>query len=323
MSAATWQQILRQNFIQWEKLADYLELSEKQREQIYVHPNFSLNLPLRLARKIKKGTFEDPILRQFLPTTEEKKPVSGYTSDPVGDLSARKSSRLLHKYQGRALLLFSSACAMHCRYCFRQNFDYAIQKLDFEKEIKIIAEDPSIKELILSGGDPLSMPNRAFSELFEQLKLIPHLKHIRFHTRFPIGIPERLDSEFINILTQKRFKIWFIIHCNHASELDSDVLNALKNVQEAGAVILNQAVLLRGVNDSVETLYELASKLFDNGILFYYLHQLDKVKGAAHFEVPINEGMQLMTELAKQLPGYALPRYVQEVAGAPGKVILF
>jgi EF-P beta-lysylation protein EpmB len=217
------------------------------------------------------------------------------------------------------LLVTTSACAMHCRYCFRQHFDYETHKKLFEDELNIIRNDTTVNEIILSGGDPLSLDDRILKNLLEGLASIPHVKKVRFHTRFPIGIPERIDQSFLDLLQSIPLQFWFVIHTNHPNELDSDVLNALKSIQKLGIPILNQFVLLRGINDDVDVLAELCSQLADHGIMGYYMHQLDRVEGASHFEVPVEKGKELVKELAKRLPGYAVPRYVQEIAGMPSK----
>lgn len=314
-----WRQIQRSNFSHLQALADFLELDAHARTRLLKQPRFVLNLPRRLAEKIEKNNLEDPILRQFLPLIEEQNRSEGFRLDPVEDKTFRKEKKLLHKYEGRALLICTSACAMHCRYCFRQNFPYETEEKQFEKELKAIAEDTSLTEIILSGGDPLSLSDTHLGSLMERIAEIPHVKRLRFHTRFPIGIPERLDASFLELLARARLQIVFIIHCNHPQELDAGVLAALKNVQRLGIPVLNQAVLLRGVNDNLATLKALCEKLADHGILPYYLHQLDRVQGAAHFEVPENQGLTLISELAKQLSGYAVPRYVKEIAGEPHK----
>lgn len=321
-SSTDWRQILRQNFVRWELLADFLNLTAQQRASILDKPRFPLNLPRRLAQKIAKGTLDDPILRQFLPTIEESKIVTGFGCDPVGDEVFRKGRKLLHKYDGRVLLVCTSACAMHCRYCFRQNFDYEIENNSFIEELEEIQNDPSISEVILSGGDPLSLSNRTLQMLLYQISEIPHIRRIRFHTRFPIGIPERIDNDFIQLLNEVKCQIWFILHSNHPLELDQDVLHHLKKIQKLGIVVMNQSVLLRGVNDDHTTLKQLCEKLADNGIVPYYLHQLDRVAGAAHFEVSEEKGRALIQSLAAELSGYAVPKYVREDSGMPGKTLL-
>lgn len=317
-----WRQILRTNFTQWEKLADYLELNEIQRNSILPKSRFPLNLPLRLAQKIPKGTLDDPILRQFLPTNQENQTVTSFVKDPVGDSICRREPKLLHKYEGRVLLVCTSACAMHCRYCFRQNFDYDVDDNTFAKELDVISKDKSIHEVILSGGDPLSLSDRTLRKLLEELAKMSHITRIRFHTRFPIGIPERIDEDFLSLLKNIPCQVLFIIHANHPRELDEEIITALKLIQKLGIMVLSQAVLLRGVNDDVSTLKSLCETLVDNGILPYYLHQLDRVEGAAHFEVPEERGHFLIKEIAKQLPGYAVPKYVREVSGEPSKKVL-
>lgn len=318
---ALWKKILRSNFVDPMRLADFLNLDEDQRQKIQARPRFTLNLPVRLAQKITKGTLEDPILKQFLPTHEENIQAGEFGADPVGDTPCRIAQKLLHKYEGRMLLICTSACAMHCRYCFRQHFDYAGPSL-FSDELKIIAEDSTINEIILSGGDPLSLDDRILENLLKQLATIPHIKKVRFHTRFPIGIPERIDQSFLRLLETIPLQFLFVIHVNHPKELDSDVLAALKSLQKIGIPILNQFVLLRGVNDYIDVLTDLCDLLVNHGVLAYYMHQLDRVQGAAHFEVSEEEGLKLIKELQGRLPGYAVPRYVKEISGMPSKSLL-
>ncbi len=322
MSVPVWKKILKENFTSLKELAAFLELDEAQEKELIQNKHFPLLLPRRLAAKIQKQTLADPILRQFVPLRAELERNEGFAKDPVGDDKAACTAKYLKKYEGRALLLLTQACAMHCRFCFRQNYPYAPLQSGFEEELQLIREDATLKEIILSGGDPLSLNNSQLNALFVQLSSIEHIKRIRFHTRFPIGIPERIDTEFLEILARYPKQIWFIIHCNHPKELDEDVLLSLKNIQKLGIPVLNQHVLLKGVNDSLETLQALYEKLSDNGIFPYYLHQLDRVEGAAHFEVPPIEGKQLIEELIKRLSGYAIPKYVQEIAGQPSKTLL-
>lgn len=296
-----------------------MQLSAEQRVKISKNPKFILNLPFRLACKIEKSTLDDPILKQFLPIDEENQQTEGYVIDPVGDQGCRRGSKLLHKYEGRVLLVTTSACAMHCRYCFRQNFDYDVVDKTFSKELEIIGSDRSIKEVILSGGDPLSLSDRVLGELLNRLNGFDHVKRIRFHTRFPIGVPERINDSFLQMIASLSKQVWFVIHCNHPNELDNDVFSYLRKLQLLGIPVLNQAVLLKGVNDHHGTLKLLCETLIDQGIFPYYLHQLDRVLGASRFEVPKDEGIALIDELIKCLPGYGIPKYVQEIAGEPSK----
>ena len=307
-----WQTLLRQNITRWLQLAEFIDLPEVK------NLKFPLNLPIRLAEKIERGQSDDPILLQFVPREAERKQSPLFISDPVGDEGFRCAPKALQKYAQRILLVTTQACAMHCRYCFRQHFGYG-KESGFEAELEQIRTDTTLREVILSGGDPLSLSDRVLGELFERLGAIKHLKRLRFHTRFPIGIPERITPEFLTLLERCPLQTWFVVHCNHPRELDFDVLAALKAVQKRGIPVLNQSVLLKGVNDDPETLYALSERLVDNGIQPYYLHQLDRVEGAAHFEVPQQKGRALVEELRSRLSGYAVPQYVQEIAGEPTK----
>lgn len=317
-----WRQILRQNFTDLLKLADFLELTAEQRLELLSKPRFAINVPKRLAEKMAKGEQRDPLFKQFIPAKAENISTLNFVADPVGDTACRKEQKLLHKYHGRVLLVCTGACAMHCRYCFRQNFDYDPANNGFDEELRLIASDATINEVILSGGDPLSLDNRVLEFLINGLSAISHIRKIRFHTRFPIGIPERIDEGFLSILKKTPLQFWFLIHTNHARELDRDIFQALKAIQKLGIPVLSQTVLLKGVNDDVETLAELCSVLVDNGIMPYYLHQLDRVQGAAHFEVAEEHGRALIAALSMRLPGYAVPKYVREVAGMPSKTMV-
>jgi EF-P beta-lysylation protein EpmB len=321
ISPAPWRAILRNNFTRVESLADFLELNEEQRAQLVMHSHFSLQVPLRLAQKMTKRTLDDPLVKQFLPTSQELQMHPQFTLDPVCDATFQEEGKLLRKYEGRVLLVCTSACAMHCRYCFRQHFPYHSSK-GFEEELALIEQDLSIHEVILSGGDPLSLSDETLAQVLGRLAKLPHIRRIRFHTRFPIGIPERIDENFLNLIASLPQQIYFVIHCNHPRELDQDIFDRLRALQRLRCLILNQAVLLKGVNDDVNTLQQLAEQLVNQGIIFYYLHQLDRVQGAAHFEVEEEKGRLLLAEMAKKLPGYAIPKYVREVVGEPHKTPL-
>ncbi len=316
---STWRTLWKKNLTQWEALADFLELDEAQREKLLKKSRFPLNLPWRLAEKVEKGTLDDPILKQFLPLKEELKMTEGFCSDPVGDQTFSQSSKLIKKYHGRALLLVSSACAMHCRYCFRQNYPYEKELKSFEKELELIHQDPTLEEIILSGGDPLSLSDEKLEALFFQLAAIPHVKRLRIHTRFPLALPERIDDSFLALVEGLTLPLTLVLHANHPRELDAHLFAHLDRLREKKVTLLNQAVLLKGVNDSVASLETLFLTLADHGILPYYLHQLDRVQGASHFEVDLLHAKRLYTILRERLPGYALPRFVQEVSGDPSK----
>lgn len=302
---------------------DYLELSEENRARLSHTPRFVLNVPQRLAEKMAKNNLDDPIFRQFVPLAEELIPTQGYISDPVCDQSFRHGKKILHKYEGRALWLATSACAMHCRYCFRQNFPYETEVQGYQEELAYLKENEDIQEVILSGGDPLSLSDNALMQLLYALNAIPHLKRIRFHTRFPIGIPERINAAFLELLSGIQKQIFFVVHCNHARELDADVLTALRKVALLGIPLLNSSVLLKGVNDNPETLLELCQALTNAGILPYYLNLLDPVEGAAHFNVSEERGKELLRYVQERHSGYGIPNLVREVPGFSSKTVRF
>ncbi len=316
-----WRRIQRKNYTLLDPLLRFLEISPENEKRISRSSTpFSLNVPQRLAEKMKKNSIEDPLFRQFIPLREETTSLKGLL-DPVQDEIFRKKGRLLQKYRGRALLLTTSACAMHCRYCFRQNFDYGEGNYPTE-ELESIRNDPSLREIILSGGDPLSLSDEFLSRLTDDLEKIPHVKIIRFHTRFIIGIPERINRSFLRILSGRRPAIYFVLHVNHPRETDADVFRAVRQLRLQGFTVLNQAVLLRNVNDDFLIQKELHEKLTEHGILPYYLHQLDPVRQAMHFEVPPSRGLEIVRQLRESLPGYAVPKYVQEIPQRPSKTPL-
>lgn len=284
--------------------------------------SFSLNVPTRLAAKIQNAE-TDPIARQFLPRKEEALFHPNFSVDPLSESQFQKTKKLLHKYPNRALLLTTNTCAMHCRFCFRRCFPHAQKQDGFDEEIHWLRAHPEIEELILSGGDPLSLPDALLECLLNELAGIPHLQTVRFHTRFPIGIPERIDSSFLSCLDAFPRQKILVLHTNHPIELDEEVSSAMHRLQEKGVLLLSQTVLLKGVNDSLPVLEALMKRLVQCRILPYYLHQLDRVEGAQHFEVPHEEGKQLIAELRQRLPGYAIPRYVQETAFETCKTPLF
>lgn len=320
--SSNWRAILRENFTNLKDLAAFLELTDEQIKTLDEIPNFPLNLPRKLASKIEKGSLSDPIFLQFIPLKKELTASDNFGSNPLKEDIFTKESKLLTKYNGRALIISTSACAMNCRFCFRKNFPYEIERKNFDNEINYIQRNESIEEVILSGGDPLSLSNETLNSLITSITDIKHIKRVRFHTRFPMGIPERIDDGFLEILSNCPKQVWFIIHANHPNEFDADIIEALKKIQKLAIPVLHQAVLLQGVNNSIETLYALYSLLINHGISPYYLHNLDKVTGSSHFEVPLDEGKALVEELQKKLSGFGVPRFVQEIPGSLSKTPL-
>jgi EF-P beta-lysylation protein EpmB len=284
--------------------------------------DFPLFVPRGFVARMRPGDPDDPLLRQVLPVAAESKVATGFVVDPVRDAAAERQPGLLQKYAGRALLVMTGACAINCRYCFRRHYPYgeAPRALDeWQPAIDEIAADDSIEEVILSGGDPLTLVDGVLAEFVERLDAIPHLRRLRIHTRLPIVIPERVTDELTEILHATRLTPVVVLHANHARELDEHVAGAMAKLAASGALLFNQAVLLRGVNDSLESQFELCKRLVELRVIPYYLHQLDRVAGAAHFEVPIEKGRRIVAALRSLLPGYAVPRYVQEIAGAASK----
>lgn len=286
---------------------------------------FPLRVPESYLARMTPGDGNDPLLRQVLPLDVEADEVLGFTVDAVGDEPAQRAPGLLQKYSGRALLVTTGVCAVHCRYCFRRHYPYAEspQQLDdWQPALQALAADDSIHEVLLSGGDPLALTDTRLFALISELEKIRHLRRLRIHTRLPIVLPERITNSLLERLQESRLTTWMVIHANHARELTGDCAHAVRQITGWGLSTLNQAVLLRGVNDSVEALCDLSERLVDLGVMPYYLHQLDRVTGTAHFEVPEETGRALMIELRKRLPGYAVPQYVRETPGEPHKTPL-
>lgn len=287
--------------------------------------DFPLFVPRPYLARIRRGDPRDPLLRQVLPVADELQTAAGFHADPLGEGAAMRAAGLLHKYAGRVLMVTTGACAVHCRYCFRRHFPYEQSPrslAQWQAALDAIAADESIHEVILSGGDPLMLVDELLAPLSERLAGIDHVRRLRIHTRLPIVIPQRVTDELLGWLRGARLTPVMVVHANHAAELDDGVAAALGRLVDAGVPLLNQAVLLRGVNDSADALAELCERLVDLRVMPYYLHQLDRVQGAAHFEVPQNEGQRLMDELRRRLPGYAVPRYVREIEGEPHKTIV-
>lgn len=283
---------------------------------------FPLRVPRGYVARMKRGDAHDPLLLQVLPLREERATPPGFVLDPVGDGAATAEPGLLHKYHGRALLVTTGACPVHCRYCFRRHFPYGeahIGEPEWQRILDYLHQNPSIDELILSGGDPLSLSNERLHGLGARLQTVPHIKRLRIHTRAPIVLPERVDEGLLAWLKSLPWSTVVVVHCNHPNEVDADVTNALHALRRAGVTLLNQSVLLRGINDRAEILTALSETLFEAGTLPYYLHLLDLVQGAAHFDVEECHARAIMDEVRRRLPGYLVPRLVREREGAPYK----
>jgi L-lysine 2,3-aminomutase len=286
---------------------------------------FPLLVPRGFVARMRRGDPSDPLLRQVLPLAEECQEVSGFGTDPVGDLAAHRAPGVLHKYQGRVLLTATGACAIHCRYCFRRHFPYAEANASADRwfaALQYIAANKDVQEVILSGGDPLTLSDRRLMEFAHALEAIPHVRRLRLHTRLPVVLPERVTSALCHWLGATRFSTIVVLHVNHAQEVDDSVRSACTRLTECGALLLNQSVLLRGVNDTVASLVDLSESLFASGVLPYYLHLLDRVQSAAHFEVAEATARALHSGMHARLSGYLVPRLVREEPGAAGKTLL-
>jgi EF-P beta-lysylation protein EpmB len=285
---------------------------------------FALRVPRPYLALMRRGDPADPLLRQVLPLGKELDQTPGFTDDPVGDLPASLGDGLLRKYAGRTLVIASPACAVHCRYCFRRSFPYAAHRASgtaWQRALALLRQDRETREVILSGGDPLTLDDGRLRDLIRDLEGLPHLVRLRIHTRLPVVIPSRITDELRGTIEATRLKTAVVLHFNHPNELSPDVASAMALLGGA-TTLLNQAVLLRGVNDAVDVLQALCERLFDSKILPYYIHLLDRVRGAAHFFVGPESGVRLLTELRARLPGYLVPRLVQEERGSPFKTLL-
>ncbi|WP_239649576.1 EF-P beta-lysylation protein EpmB [Methylocucumis oryzae] len=322
----SWQQQLQSAFSNVQDLCDYLELAITDLPfSLSAQQQFAFKVPLSFAACMEKGNANDPLLRQVLPIVDETKTIPGFSLDPVGDLAAKAVTGVIHKYQGRALLINTGSCAINCRYCFRRHFPYSdwqLSKLQEQQALDYLSSDPNLHEVILSGGDPLLLNDARLSTLLTKLATLPQLKRIRLHSRLPIVLPARITESLLTSLKHSGKTTTLVVHCNHANELNPRVFNACQQLRQHGIHLLNQSVLLKGVNDNVQDLAQLSERLFDFGIQPYYLHILDKTAGTAHFDVNESDALALMQALKTLLPGYLVPKLVKEVAGDKAKQVL-
>jgi len=320
-----WQAQLADSFTDPTDLLQFLEISAPESVCEDAERRFPFRVTRSYAGRMRKGDIADPLLRQVLPLREEVVAAPGFSADPVGDRGAAVMPGILHKYQGRALLLSTAMCAIGCRYCFRRDFPYGELQLSKTAEaeaLAYIAVDRSIEEIILSGGDPLLLGDRRIAGIVSKLADIPHVQRVRVHSRVPVVLPSRITRSLIDGLIDRRVQLVMVIHANHPDELDQEVVEALARLRRAGFTMLNQAVLLRGVNDDPEILVDLSDRLFRAGVLPYYLHLLDRARGTAHFEVSVDDALILHERIRRRLPGYLVPRLAREEAGQPYKTLL-
>jgi EF-P beta-lysylation protein EpmB len=322
LPATDWRELWRQAITDPAELLQAVGLGERSDLLPADDAGFALRVPRGFVARMRRGDPHDPLLLQVLPRRAEHDQVEGYATDAVGDMAAKAGHGMLHKYEGRALLIASGSCAINCRYCFRRHFPYNEEiaaASQWREALARLRADPSIRELILSGGDPLALATRKLEELGRGLAELPQVIRLRIHSRLPVVLPERIDDAFVGWLGNLPLQKVVVLHANHPNELDASVDAACARLRDAGASLLNQSVLLRGINDDADTLAELSERLFAAGVLPYYLHQLDRVQGAAHFEVSDAEALELQQQLRARLPGYLVPRLVREVAGDTAK----
>ncbi|MCB1615629.1 MAG: EF-P beta-lysylation protein EpmB [Pseudomonadales bacterium] len=321
-----WQQCLRDAVTSPRELLDILALPANLLDDIEaVCRDFPLRVPRPYLDNIEKGNPYDPLLRQILPLTEERLTTPGFSLDPLEEIPANACRGLIHKYPNRALLITTSACAIHCRYCFRRHFPYtenSNSRAQWQQAMDYLSNHKEINEAILSGGDPLNLSDKHLEWLISSIAEIPHIKHIRIHTRLPVVIPQRITEDLISTLKSTDKNCIMVVHCNHGNELSRAVITGLKTLKDNGITLLNQSVLLAGINDHADTLAALGEKLFSAGVLPYYLHLPDKVQGTAHFDISEAQALSIYRELQAKVSGFLLPRLVREIPGQTSKTLV-
>jgi EF-P beta-lysylation protein EpmB len=304
-------------------VATLLERLDLDPTDVDLAPDFRLRVPTPFLARMRRGDRRDPLLRQVLPLGEERIEAHGFVDDPLAERAASRAPGLLQKYAGRALLLASGSCAVHCRYCFRREFPYEEHRQGIAfPTLTVVERDPSIGEVILSGGDPLMLKDPVLGRLVMRLDAIPHLTRLRIHTRLPVVIPRRVTRSLLEILRGTRLRVVVVLHVNHPNEIAGELPTALEALADAGLTLLNQSVLLAGVNDDADALVSLSERLFAHRVLPYYLHLPDAVRGTSHFHVTSERGRALVEDAARRLPGYLVPRLAREVPGLPYKEVI-
>lgn len=324
----SWQIQLKEAIRTPEALCRFLGLDDSawQAEAQEGHALFPIRVPLAYARRIKPGTPDDPLLRQVLPISKETDTIQGFIKDPLEEVEHTPRPGLIHKYRNRVLLIASGGCAVNCRYCFRRHFPYQENmpsRAEWRETLEYVKQHPEITEVILSGGDPLLSTDDRLAELISLIEQIPHVVRLRIHTRLPVVIPDRVTAMLCQRLATSSLQCVIVLHINHPAEIDSQVTDAVYRLTQANVTVLNQSVLLRDINDSVPVLAALSERLFAAGIMPYYVHVLDPVAGAAHFNVPDSEAVILMASLREHLAGFLVPKLVREIPGRLSKTPLY
>ncbi len=322
----SWQQLLSEAISEPEQLLRRLQLPDSMLPAMQAaSEDFALRVPEPFLKLIEPGTPRDPLLLQVLPQARELDQRPGYVADPLAEQSSNPDAGIIHKYHGRLLLVISGGCAINCRYCFRRHFPYQDNQLSgaqWQAVLDYLNEHPEVEEVIFSGGDPLATPDSRLIRLIDDLEQLPQLKRVRIHTRLPVAIPQRLTDALRQRLSQSRLQAVMVLHLNHPNEIGDELKQWLQPWRNSGITLLNQSVLLEGVNDCTEVLIELSERLFAEGILPYYVHLLDPVAGSAHFDMDEQQARQLVGAMAAKLPGYLVPKLTREQPGASAKVQL-
>ncbi|MBU2874897.1 EF-P beta-lysylation protein EpmB [Marinobacter salexigens] len=320
----SWQQLLSDSITSPQELLARLDLpAEKWLAGAEAgHRLFQIRVPEPFLARMEKGNPADPLLRQVLPLHAEVNTAEGFVVDPLQEDDAIQTTGLIRKYRSRALLMVTGQCAINCRYCFRRHFPYDEQRLspvDRQRVLDTLLASPEINEVIFSGGDPLAVNDQLLSQWTSAISSIPHIRRIRLHTRLPVVIPQRVSDSLLKWISSARVQVVMVLHINHSAEIDKTTRRALSYLRAAGVTLLNQSVILRGVNDDAEVLESLSEALFEAGVLPYYLHAFDPVAGAHHFDVSDEEARLLVQDLLSRLPGFLVPKLVREVPGKPSK----
>jgi len=321
----SWQKELANVVTDPQTLLSLLKIDAQQyKDHFIARKLFPVRVPKPFISRMEKGNINDPLLKQVMPLSDEFIDIAGYNSDPLEEHDT-VAEGLLHKYKHRVLMIVKAGCAVNCRYCFRRHFPYADNspnKTRWQNALDYIQANDEIHEVIFSGGDPLMASDEHLRWLIEQIEAIPHVTRLRLHTRLPVVIPQRITPELVAMLAHSRLKATIVFHINHANELDQHFIDAIEPLKVQRIPLFNQSVLLKGINDNVTDLANLCERTFDNGIQPYYLHVLDKVQGASHFDISDEQAVKLMQSLAATLPGYLVPKLVREIAGEPNKTLL-
>lgn len=324
-STLTWSQHLSKALTSLPELIQHLNLPDAMiKDGVNAQQTFKLLVPRPYLSRIEMGNPTDPILLQILPSAAEMQLVPGYTTDPLEEADHTPQKAIVHKYKRRLLVIAAGTCAVNCRYCFRRHFPYGENQLaqaEWQSVIEYLKQHPEVNEVILSGGDPLMMKDALLADKVRKLEALPQIKRLRIHSRLPVVIPQRVCDDMLAWINSSRLDIIMVWHINHGNEVDEQVIQAAQQLKQAGVTLLNQGVLLKGVNDTVEAQVNLSEAVFNAGLMPYYMFTLDPVEGAAHFDISVEQAQRLMGKVAAELPGYLVPRLAKEIPGKLAKTV--